>query len=130
MRKCPVCHAPLVAQTRQGCKIDVCLEHGLWLDQHELLLITEADRHERGSFEWADLFRRHVEPPRRPDRHLHCPRCEGELRLEMYADVQIDWCPKHGVWLDNGELDAIINNLRLDPMYLRGLALRISDARF
>jgi len=47
-----------------------------------------------------------------------------------YHDVLIDWCPRHGVWLDNGELDAILSNLRLDPSYLRGVRVRISDARF
>lgn len=130
MRKCPVCSLPMAHETRQTVTIDQCSAHGIWLDQKELMLITEAERHERGTFEWADLLRRPMHPPVDRARTLSCPRCDETLKLDMYADVNIDWCPDHGVWLDNGELEAILNNLRLDPMYLRGLALRLSDARF
>lgn len=130
MRKCPVCSLPMSHELRQGVTVDVCSAHGMWLDQKELLLITEAERHEHGGFAWADLFRRPLSPPVDRARQLTCPRCAGTLKLDVYADVNIDWCEDHGVWLDNGELEAILNNLRLDPMYMRGLALRLSDARF
>lgn len=130
MRKCPVCSLPLDSELIHGVHVDVCAHHGLWLDQSELLRVTEVDRHERGSFEWADIFRRPITPPVDRSRQLGCPVCGEALRLELYRDVHIDWCQDHGVWLDNGELDAILNNLRLDDMYLRGLALRLSDARY
>lgn len=130
MVRCPVCSLPTARERRQGVEIDVCAAHGLWLDQKELLLITEAERHAHGTFEWADLFRKPVEPPVDRARQLSCPVCREDLHQELYAGVTLDWCPEHGIFLDNGELDAILNNLRLDPMYLRGLALRLSDARF
>lgn len=130
MRKCPVCSLPMAQERRQGLAIEVCAAHGMWLDHTELLLITEAERYQHGTFEWADIFRRPITLPADRERRLACPVCHEILQLDLYADVTIDWCREHGVWLDNGELDAILNNLRLDPMYLRGLALRISDARF
>jgi Zn-finger nucleic acid-binding protein len=52
------------------------------------------------------------------------------MTLEEVSGVTIDWCKQHGVWLDSGELEAILNNLRLDPAYLRGVALRLSDMRY
>ena len=52
------------------------------------------------------------------------------MKIESYHGVHIDWSPGEGVWLDNGELDAIINNLRLDEQYMRGIALRLNDGRF
>jgi Zn-finger nucleic acid-binding protein len=47
-----------------------------------------------------------------------------------YHGVIIDWCRDHGVWLDSGEMEAILNNLRLDPNYIRGVALRVSERVF
>ena len=39
-------------------------------------------------------------------------------------------CREHGVWLDNGELEAMINNLRLDPLFLGKIATRLWELRF
>lgn len=130
MPACPVCNAAMEAETRHGISVDVCSRHGLWLDHGELLRLTQAERQEHGAFEWADFFRTEQRPPRDEARVLSCPHCEGKLRQENYHEVIIDWCPTHGVWLDNGELDAILNNLRLDPSYLRGVRVRIADARY
>ena len=130
MLTCPICEAGLQREDRSTVTVDVCPQHGLWLDRSELLAITEAERHAMGTFVWADIFRRPVTPPSDRHRTLMCPSCDSPMRLEFYHEVTIDWCPHHGVWLDNGELDAIINNLRLDPTYLRGMALRISESRF
>ncbi len=35
-----------------------------------------------------------------------------------------------GVWLDAGELEAMLNNLRLDPTYARGMSLRVRELEF
>lgn len=130
MVKCPICHETMNQQDEEGVTVDVCNAHGLWLDQKELLLITEAKRFKDGSFMFKDLVRHKVEPPRDPNRHLACPKCEKEMRLEEYEDVQMDWCPDHGVFLDAGELEAILNNLRLDPIFLRGVALRLKELEY
>ena len=52
------------------------------------------------------------------------------MTLARYADVQIDRCSEHGVWLDAGELEAIVHNLKLDPLYMGGISLRLSDLNF
>lgn len=130
MTACPICSKEMHADTRSTIEVEVCSAHGLWLDHGELLRITEHERHLHGSFVWADLFRAELSPPRDEARELSCPKCQKSLRREEYEGVQIDWCAEHGVWLDNGELEAILNNLRLDPLYLRGIAIRFSDARY
>lgn len=130
MWKCPVCQEPMTHEQRSGVEVDLCEKHGIWLDQAELLHLTEAARYEDGRFVWQDLFRRPLHPPTDRSRTLVDP-VEGQtMQIIRYQGVSIDWSPGVGVWLDNGELEAIINNLRMNPRYLRGVALRITDAKF
>ncbi|MCW8885829.1 MAG: zf-TFIIB domain-containing protein [Motiliproteus sp.] len=38
-----------------------------------------------------------------------CPRCQKNLQMSDRQGVEIDYCPScRGVWLDQGELDKII----------------------
>lgn len=40
----------------------------------------------------------------------YCPICDSELDIATSLGVEIDFCPNgHGVWLDRGELDKIID---------------------
>lgn len=129
MRSCPLCSGPMERQLHGDVTVDVCASHGIWLDQKELLAITEYERFHQGSFVWKDLFRRPIHPPADPLRRLPCPVCKETMALTVYREVTLDQCAHHGIWLDNGEMDAILNNLRLDDSYLRGMALRLTDAR-
>lgn len=130
MTACPICHEDMAQQQDEGVTVDVCAKHGVWLDQKELLIITERKRFEEGSFVFKDLIRHEEKPPVDPDRKLACPKCGKDMRIETYKEVGMDWCPDHGVWLDSGELEAIENNLRLDPVFLRGVALRLSELEY
>jgi Zn-finger nucleic acid-binding protein len=126
---CPITGQPMQRVEVHGVTADLSPSHGLWLDHGELFLITEDARHDEGGF-WADLFRKELQPPADHARALLCPVCGAPMTLEQVSGVTIDWCKQHGVWLDSGELEAILNNLRLDPAYLRGVALRLSDMRY
>lgn len=35
-RECPICKQKMVPDLDYGVSIDVCAEHGIWLDRHEL----------------------------------------------------------------------------------------------
>lgn len=129
MSPCPVCHAPMHAETLDGVPIAVCAAHGTWLDHGELLQITDVERYKPVAF-WEQLFRREVFPPRRDGRVLACPTCGTDMLPIEYHHVFVDWCGAHGVWLDAGEMEAILNNLRTDPAYLRGFSVRLADGRF
>jgi len=130
MLPCPVCHSIMTLEVRDEAEVDVCEAHGMWLDQTELLKITESRRHADGEWVWADLFRGRQTPSVDHSRALICPVSGNLMQIAEYKDVHIDWSPGHGVWLDNGELDAILNNLRLDPSYLRGIALRLTEGKY
>ena len=53
---------------------------------------TEAERHRLKEAHW-----------------MHCPKCGQKLATETCGTVEIDVCPScKGVWLDMGELGAIV----------------------
>jgi Zn-finger nucleic acid-binding protein len=129
MIACPICKNEMAERAYDGETINVCATHGVWLDHGELLAITETERHKEHSF-WEDLLRQEILPPRDPARQLACPRCDKPMEIDVYHQVSLDWCREHGVFLDRGELEALLNNLRLDPTYVRRMALRLSEGRY
>jgi len=46
-RRCVICGSRMTRQLREGVAVDVCDEHGIWLDKNELPRIIERIR-ERG----------------------------------------------------------------------------------
>lgn len=52
------------------------------------------------------------------------------MQIETYKATCMDRCVDHGVWLDNGELEAIMGNLRLDPHYMGKATLRLWENKF
>ena len=129
MKLCPVSGEPMVSETRHGIEIDVS-PHGIWLDKGEFLSLTEAIRHSEQGWTFADIFRAEKRPAVDHDRELKSPISQEPMQVENYMGVHIDWSPKDGVWLDAGELEAIINNLRLDPRWLRKVSLRLWEQRY
>ena len=127
---CPVCGAEMVQETIHGVVIDICAQHGAWLDHGELLLVSEGERFAQGRFVLEDLLRQKRQPPVDTARELDCPHCGDAMTLELYAGVHLDWCRSHGVWLDTDELSAVLNNLRLDHRYRRGMTLRLWAGRY
>jgi Zn-finger nucleic acid-binding protein len=130
MPNCPVCTAPMKETKHGDVAVDVCATHGMWLDKKELFHITEDARRTEDVAPWDDWLRSTMDTPVDHDRSLGCPHCDQKMALERYEGVVIDWCNDHGVWLDSEELEAILNNLRLDPFYLRGVALRLRDLKY
>ena len=127
---CPVCSAEMKTLTMNGVEVDVCEDHGVWMDQGELLSLTEAVRHEQSTFKFADLWRKEERPPVDEGRTLFCPVSGQPMKLEFYEGVHMDWSPGHGIWLDKGELGAILNNLRLNPVFAGKAALRLWDNKY
>ena len=115
-------------EERNGIKIDVS-GHGIFLDRTELFRLAEAERAEASGFPWIDLFVKKVTPSVNHERYLTCPVSGEKMRIVKYQGVYID-TSSAGVWLDAGELEAILSNLRRDPSYGRGMALRLSELQF
>ena len=129
MRKCPISGEEMTHETLHGITVDVS-KYGMWLDKGEFLSITEEERHQSPSFMVSDLFRRTEKPSVDADRVLRCPICGEEMEIEKHRDVHIDWCRDHGVWLDNGEMEAFLNNLRLDSEYIGKIVTRLWEGRY
>jgi hypothetical protein len=46
-----------------------------------------------------------------------CPKCSGRLEGYTFQDIALDRCHEcGGVWLDRGELEAIVNRIRRGPL--------------
>jgi uncharacterized protein with PIN domain len=74
-------------------------------NEEEYFQKLEAERLERKKAEQAKL----AENAERKSHYMRCPKCGGHLVTEEFHRVQIDRCPDcHGVWLDQGEIDAVM----------------------
>ncbi|NUN49783.1 MAG: zf-TFIIB domain-containing protein [Candidatus Brocadiae bacterium] len=61
----------------------------------------------------------------RPGR-VPCPVCGRTMQVEGKGKVTVDVCPEHGIWLDNGELDAICRAIRAGAASSRHMAVRLA----
>jgi len=47
----------------------------------------------------------------------HCPKCPGSLETYTFQEVTLDRCPEcGGVWMDHGELEAVVRKLTRGPL--------------
>jgi Zn-finger nucleic acid-binding protein len=95
----------------EGVEIDYCQScEGIWLDEGELELTL-------GGTEKADEFvKSFTKAKNSTEKPRHCPICLKKMQ-KVFAggDVLIDRCrKKHGLWLDGGELEQILDNAQLD----------------
>ena len=58
-----------------------------------------------------------VEKPLSKKPPLQCPKCQGELEAHLFMEIQLDRCQGcGGIWLDQGELDAILKKVNRGPL--------------
>lgn len=76
-------------------------------NEEEYFAKLEAERIERKRREQTQL----ANDEERKSHYMRCPKCGGHLVTEAFHRVQIDRCPDcHGVWLDQGELEAVMGH--------------------
>ncbi|MCB9729753.1 MAG: zf-TFIIB domain-containing protein [Deltaproteobacteria bacterium] len=122
--RCPDCDEPTVATTvgASGSVVDVCPEcQGLWLDPGELSRMVVRPLVERPNL--AEIGRAVRAMARLPDRMVfrQCPMCATTMTRQNYGQVSgiiVDECPRHGMWLDQGELEAIKRFVELGGLEL------------
>ena len=107
---CPACNQPLIALELEGVEIDHCVAcHGTWLDVGELEQIAELAGVSAGPLSAALQA---DEVGTRGKRR--CPRCRRRLTAVAIGSdpaIEIDRCAhEHGMWLDQGELRALITS--------------------
>ena len=104
---CPVCENPMVELELDQIEIDHCLHcGGIWLDtgELELLLETDEDRERLKNFL--------IEDGSVIEKKYPCPICNKKMTKVFVGEekkILIDRCKKnHGLWLDKGELESVI----------------------
>ena len=74
-------------------------------NEEEYFAKLDAERLERKRQELASLS----SDSERKSHYMRCPKCGGHLETIEFHRVQVDRCPDcAGIWLDNGEIDAVV----------------------
>lgn len=112
--KCPVDGSTLEKVTLSSVDVEKCPEcQGLWFTKGEIRQAEEAegvDENWMGFDLWSDhdAFKAEISSRK-------CPVCSKKLATIIYGptQVKVDYCmEEHGVWLDQGEFESIIDSLR------------------
>ncbi len=105
---CPRCEIELACRRKDDMETDFCPRcGGLWLDRGEFAVLTAESTVYR-----EEKLEKEYSRPRLADKngYIPCVRC-GKLMVKKnymhISGVIIDECGRHGVWLDNGELEKI-----------------------
>ena len=128
--RCPRDGSALTARVAEDTELHVCPRcAGVWIDLDALVrLLGDGPRMDglalhplatpaagRGSSDELDF-----------GSALACVRCGGDTRRHFYGqtqDIVVDSCEQHGMWLDGGELNAILRYARGEAEPLPGDAL-------
>ena len=116
--RCPNHKEPLLVLEYEGIEVDYCDDcHGVWLDPEEMALLFGA---EHG---WEQALRPTAGEHLIKERSKRCPRCGVSMHKRVAGattPVTCDLCPRgHGLWLDAGELHALIAQHTTDPVFQR-----------
>jgi Zn-finger nucleic acid-binding protein len=105
--KCPKCDAELQMRKDRGVDVEACPRcGGMWLTPAELdQLENEAfcDEANKGSLYVTSY-----------ETAFKCPVCSAPLKEFDYRffDLQLEFCPDHGFWLDKDEDNQILELMR------------------
>jgi len=114
--KCPVDGSTLEDYLVDSVDVEKCPEcQGLWFAKGEMRQAEDAeglDENWLGFDLWSDQDAFKAEMSSRK-----CPVCSQEMATIVYGptDVKVDYCvEEHGIWLDQGEFESIIDSLRTE----------------
>lgn len=114
LMKCPKCDGNLESKTFKKVKIEECSKcNGMWFERDELKNAKDSTDED---LRWLDfdIFEEKENKYSKKESDRVCPRDEAKLETLTYSDskINIDVCPDcHGIWLDSGEFEKIINYL-------------------
>jgi hypothetical protein len=77
----------------------------------EDIFFAERDR------EAIKKIRAQLKPVEKSGDALHCPKCSGILDSYSFEGIILDRCQKcEGIWMDKGELEAVIRKITRGPL--------------
>ena len=102
----------------RGVLLDYCSScSAIWLDGGELDALragrarSESELAEQEQNETVD------EPGRAVTVSSLCPRCQREMSIAFFGDVEVDWCDGcGGLYFEQGELAAVLAAQRMGPL--------------
>ena len=112
--RCPKAGSVLEKVTVSTVSLDKCHHcDGLWLDEGEIKIIRNLDLDEVEESLEREFGNPEVDIAPEKESFMRCPRCEdGRMHrhhISYYVPVRVDQCMEcHGIWLDDGELDALL----------------------
>jgi uncharacterized protein len=112
--KCPACGEMLDSYSAFSMKFEECPKcKGLWLFKDELRKLKNKE--EGGRLHWLNSEIENLDKASVIPTSRACVKCSGTKLLSVifgHSSIIIDWCPQcHGMWLDRGEFDSIIEYL-------------------
>ncbi|MEM6995459.1 MAG: zf-TFIIB domain-containing protein [Myxococcota bacterium] len=135
---CPACEGGLVLHYARGAQIHRCQQCGaFWLSHGDIESMVEPGEQASAG---VDDIRRRVAASHPglgdPVRYRGCPSCSVPMNRRNFADVSgviVDECPRHGIFLDPGEFEAIETFIHLGGLQAQRRAAderkRIAKAR-
>jgi Zn-finger nucleic acid-binding protein len=118
---CPACSNALNTYRVFSLDFQGCPKcKGVWLVEDELRKLKNKEG--EGSLRWLNDEIENLENTHIVTGTRHCVQCPTTKMATVifgHSSIAIDWCPNcHGIWLDRGEFDAIVDYLKdeLDAM--------------
>jgi Zn-finger nucleic acid-binding protein len=117
--KCPACEATLDLYSIHGMEFEGCPKcHGMWLVKDELRKLK--NKFNDGQLHWLNDEIDNIDKTSVIASSRACPKCSARKLVSVvfgHSSIVIDWCPGcHGLWLDRGEFDSIIEYLRVEEI--------------
>lgn len=108
---CPRCATPMQPVQVGNTEVDHCPQcEGSWYDLAELGRMFGVPDKQMRTTHLVDR----VDQPVDLEKPVACPRCGAQMERNRYlkdCEVLVDRCDEHGVWLDGGELDALLKHM-------------------
>jgi len=109
--ECPRCKLTLIRDRYEGVEVDLCQGcWGVWLDTGELETVLESRQFQFSPDEQRVIQEGRAQRMEAPSRPVACPKCSARME-RIYLDPKIylviDRCPRHGIWLDTGEIKLL-----------------------
>lgn len=105
----------IIIDELNGAVIHLCRQcEGAWYPKHSLQSITRYEKEEIEQSDLAPVLEADKLELVDLDQPVICPVCKEEMDRFAYPlapDVELDQCLEHGMWLDDGELGTMLDEL-------------------